>query len=57
MQKGILNFRVDGIEEKVNYSNGKQEQFDLSGRRISSLKRGVNILRQADGTVRKVLVK
>ena len=41
----------------LNSSNGKQEQFDLSGRRIHSLKRGVNILRQADGTVRKVLVK
>ena len=45
-----------GISSLGN-AGGQQEQFDLSGRRINSLKRGVNILRQADGTVRKVLVK
>ena len=31
--------------------------FDLSGRRHSSLQRGVNIVRMNDGTVRKVVVK
>lgn len=33
------------------------EHYDLSGRRVSESQRGLNIVRQADGTVRKVIVK
>ena len=33
------------------------EYFDLSGRRLSSLHRGINLIRRADGTVLKVLVR
>ena len=33
------------------------ERYDLSGRRISNDRRGVNIQRMTDGTVRKVVVK
>ena len=46
---GINTIRVD---------NGiSSETYDASGRRINGLQRGLNILRQPDGTVRKVMVK
>ena len=31
--------------------------YDLSGRRLASKQRGVNIVRYSDGTSRKIMVK
>ena len=36
---------------------GTTQIFDLNGRQVQQLQRGLNIVRQADGTVRKVMVK
>ena len=46
---GISTIRVD------NGTSG--ETFDANGRRLNGLQRGLNIIRQADGTVRKVVKK
>ena len=40
--------------------NGQQKAYkvyDMSGRNSTRMQRGVNIIRSADGTTRKVLVK
>jgi pimeloyl-CoA synthetase len=31
--------------------------FDLNGRRLNAQKKGLNIIRMSDGTVRKVMLK
>ena len=36
---------------------GKIIHYNLNGRRLSSLTKGINIIRQGDGTTRKVIVK
>ncbi len=38
-------------------TTGKADIFDVNGTRLNSLKKGVNILKTVDGTVRKVMVK
>jgi hypothetical protein len=45
----------DAIARKGESNEAKR--YDLSGRRVSQSQRGLNIVRQADGTVRKVIVK
>ena len=46
---------TDGIST-ISVDNGiSGETFDTNGRRLNSLQRGINIIRQADGTVRKVI--
>ena len=49
---------ADGIER---IEGGKLETersfYDISGRRISETQKGINIIRNSDGTTRKVLVK
>ncbi len=40
--------------DAVNCSNGV---YDLSGRKQNALRQGINIVRKADGSVRKVMVK
>lgn len=49
---------TSGIET-INGSgqNEVKDMFDVSGRRISTPVKGINIIRKADGTVSKVLVK
>jgi hypothetical protein len=51
---------VNGVEE-VTASPGtvtEVARYDLNGRRIDfSLKKGLNIIRLSDGTVKKVMVK
>ena len=53
---------TDGITDVNNNGNenaNQNEAYDLTGRRLdaSHLSRGLRIVRQADGTFRKVLVK
>jgi hypothetical protein len=39
------------------FSNGKEEVFDLNGRKLSAPQKGINIIRMSDGTSRKVLIR
>ena len=38
-------------------TNGNNQYFGIDGTRLSHQRSGLNLVRQADGTVRKVLVK
>ena len=46
----------DVLQHVTERSEGSQI-FDLQGRKLNSLKRGVNIIRMKDGSTRKVLLK
>ena len=50
------NVVITGISN-VSTNPAAAERFDLNGRRIMVPRKGVNIIRKADGTVQKVLVK
>ena len=50
------NVVITGIGN-VSTNTAAAEHFDLNGRRIIAPHKGVNIIRKADGTVQKVLVK
>ena len=41
----------------VDMENGEETRYGLDGTRLSGKRRGVNIVRQADGSTRKVVVK
>ena len=46
--------------EVASLQNSKvtiKEVYDLNGRKLQNLQRGINIIRKSDGTTRKVLVK
>ena len=45
-----------GINAMADQNNGAA-RYDLSGRKLQSAQKGVNVVRNADGQVRKVLVK
>ena len=46
------------IEELMANENGRQaEVFDLNGRRLAQPRRGINIIRLSNGTIRKVLIQ
>lgn len=47
---------IDNVTVTPNAS-GVDEIYDLSGRKLSSLQKGINIVRKADGTTVKVLKK
>ena len=47
----------DGIAENRNFGPARSVVFDLSGRQLSTLRSGVNLVRRADGSVVKVLVR
>ena len=47
---------VRGLSASTDFS-GKTAVFNLAGQQTRGLKHGINIVRQADGSVRKVLVK
>lgn len=55
--------KVTGIKENVADSNktdagsGKTEYYLLNGTRVNGLQKGINIVRKADGSVQKVIVK
>ena len=46
-----------GINAVENFSSKTVETFDLQGRRIGKAQEGINIIRNADGTTKKVLTK
>jgi hypothetical protein len=46
---------VKGVEHTVH--TVAEGIYDVSGRKTETLKSGINIVRQSDGTVRKVVVK
>jgi len=47
----------EGLEQiSDDCDNSPVEIYDLNGNRRDALQRGINIVRQPDGTVRKVLV-
>jgi hypothetical protein len=48
---------TNGIETMDLSSDDISTIYDLNGYRISSLQRGINIIRLSDGTTRKVIVK
>lgn len=61
-QMAVINIvpkDFQGFETKVKSLsiNTKYSYYDLSGRQINTLQRGINILRMNDGTTRKVLKK
>ena len=46
-----------GIMTAVNADSGVESIYSLSGVRLQQMSRGINIVRMADGTVKKILVK
>ena len=48
---------ITGIDEIANTQQGESTSYDLQGRRIGKPQQGVNIIRNADGTTKKVLIK
>ena len=46
-----------GIDAVADLPSKAAETFDLQGRRISKAQKGINIIRNADGTTKKVLIK
>jgi hypothetical protein len=53
----LANEDPDGITEMQQAGVVSEAVFSLNGMRLPAVKRGVNIVRRADGTTRKVLVK
>ena len=47
---------VDAVETETNVAT-KAVIYDIQGRQTNTMRRGVNIVRMSDGSVRKVLVK
>ena len=48
---------ITGIDEIANTQQGESISYDLQGRRIGKPQQGVNIIRNANGTTKKVLIK
>ena len=48
---------ITGIDKIANTQQGESISYDLQGRRISKAQKGINIIRNADGTTKKVLIK
>ena len=48
---------VDGILEISGNSINTSSVYDLTGRQVQKLKKGLNIIRKKDGTIRKVMIK
>ena len=58
MQTFTTSFDPDGIEEvKSSEETTEVARYDLQGRMIAKLQKGINIIRYSDGTSKKVLVK
>lgn len=57
-QRVYFNYaETDGIKAPNGGQDGQAEWFDLQGRPLNAPQHGLNIMRKADGTVRKVMVK
>lgn len=52
----IYGSYTTGVNVLMNEEVGRQV-FTLDGKRVQSLKKGLNIIRNSDGTVKKVVVK
>ena len=48
---------ITGIDEIADTQQGESISYDLQGRRIGKPQQGVNIIRNANGTTKKVLIK
>jgi hypothetical protein len=49
---------TDMIESLIpSLSKGEGDVYDVNGRKLSSLQKGINIIRYSDGTTRKVMIK
>ncbi len=48
---------ITGIDEIANTQQGESISYDLQGRRIDKAQEGINIIRNADGTTKKVLMR
>ena len=48
---------TDGIERSKNENKNEEGIYDLNGRKLSQMQKGINIIRMKDGSTRKVLVK
>ena len=46
-----------GIENITTNDDSKESYFTVDGRRLQHLQKGLNIVKRADGTTKKVLVK
>ena len=49
--------KLSGIKSALNGETEKIENFDLDGHRLDALKKGLNIIRMSDGTIKKVVIK
>lgn len=56
---GLSKYSIDGSTTAIQLTNvgGNQSEeiFSLDGKRLQGMKKGIQIVRQADGTVRKIL--
>lgn len=55
--KNIEEFDPSGIKKVASDNVDSAIVFDLNGRRLSNLQKGINIIRQSDGTTKKVIVR
>ena len=55
--KKIIEIETSGIEQIMSSENGKAMIFTIDGKRVDNLKKGMNVIRMKDGTIRKVVVK
>ena len=53
----VLPLDATGIDATTNLPSMTRETFDLQGRRIDKAQKGINIIRNADGTTKKVLMR
>ena len=53
----VLPLDATGIDAVADLPSKTRETFDLQGCRISKAQKGINIIRNADGTTKKVLIK
>ncbi|MBQ9285061.1 MAG: hypothetical protein IJ209_02095 [Bacteroidaceae bacterium] len=53
----VIKRGTDAINGLMNNERGASDIYDLAGRRLNSVNRGVNIVRTADGKTQKVLKK
>jgi len=56
-QDFLINAISSGVNESFVVNDGEVVYYDLNGRKLAEPQRGVNIVRKADGTTYKVLVK
>ncbi|MBR0543623.1 MAG: hypothetical protein IIW98_04105, partial [Bacteroidaceae bacterium] len=53
----VLPLDATGIDAVADLPSKTRETFDLQGRRIGKAQEGINIIRNTDGTTKKVLTK